>query len=312
MKAVLFTKTLRYLTNPGLVPSKFLLLFLESGISHIIPDKLFLALKFRVLMKKKLNLKDPQTYNEKLQWLKLYDRRPVYTVMSDKYEVRKYIAQSIGEKYLIPLLGVWDNVDEIDFDTLPEQFVLKCTHDSGSIVICHDKMSFDIHKTKTMLKKRLRRNYYYHGREWCYKNITPRIIAEKYMADESKTYLKDYKIFCFGGQPNLIEVDIDRFACHKRNFYSPGWEYQPLENDCPTDPCIVLNKPIKLELMLSLSKYLSSGFPQLRIDWYSIDDAIYFGEFTLYDGNGFNSYKPLEWDMKLGGMVYLPPCTRLA
>jgi hypothetical protein len=255
---------------------------------------------------KRLNLKKPQTFNEKLQWLKLYDRNPLYTQMSDKYSVREYIANTIGEKYLIPLLGVWDSPDKIEFESLPRQFVLKCTHDSGSILICHDKSNFDVMAMKKKIEKRLRYDYYYHGREWCYKKIMPRIIAEKYMADESGTMLKDYKVFCFNGEPKLVEVDIGRFSNHIRNFYSPEWNYQFLENDCPTDPNITIEKPVKLDEMLFLSSKLSIGIPQVRIDWYSIQQNIYFGEFTFYDGNGFNNYNPPEWNKLLGDWVQLP------
>jgi hypothetical protein len=258
------------------------------------------------MMGKRLDLKRPKTFNEKLQWLKLYDRNPMYIQMSDKYKVREYIAATIGKEYLIPLLGVWDSAGKIDFDSLPRQFVLKCTHDSGSIIICHDKNNFDTDLAKKKLKKRLNYNYYYHGREWCYKNITPGIIAEKYMTDESGTMLKDYKVFCFNGESKLIEVDIDRFSNHIRNFYSPEWNYQLLENDCPTDSKILIERPNQLKRMILLSNDLSKGIPQVRIDWYSVGQNIYFGEFTFYDGNGFNNYNPPEWDELFGNWIILP------
>jgi hypothetical protein len=168
----------------------------SKPVSLCLSDERALCILFRLKMGKKLKLNPPVTYNEKLQWLKLYDRNPLYTKLCDKFEVRKYISETIGDNYLIPLLGVWDNFDEINFETLPNQFVLKCTHDSGGIVICKDKKRLDYEKAKKKINKSLKRNYYYSGREWPYKNIKPRIICEKYMVDESGVELKDYKLSC--------------------------------------------------------------------------------------------------------------------
>jgi hypothetical protein len=254
----------------------------------------------------RLDLKSPETFNEKLQWIKLYDRKPEYTQMADKYEVRKIISQKIGGEYLIPLLGVWDKFDDIDFDKLPNQFVLKCNHDSGSLVICKDKASLNIKQAKKIIEKCLKQNYYYYGRQWVYKDITPRIIAEKYMTDESGSELKDYKVFCFNGEPKIIQVDFNRFTDHKRNFYSIDWEYQSFAVLFPTDEHIFIQKPKDLGLLLNLSRKLSDGIAQLRCDFYIINEKIYFGELTFYHGDGYEKFTPPEWDRKLGDWIALP------
>jgi hypothetical protein len=226
--------------------------------------------------------------------------------MADKYEVRKYIAEKIGEEYLIPLLGVWNTFEDIDFNSLPDQFVLKCTHDSGGVVICKDKNAFDLKAARKKIVIHLKRNFYWYGREWAYKNIKPRIIAEKFMVDESGTELKDYKILCFNGEPRLIQVDFDRFVKHKRNLYSTEWQYQLVELGYPTYPQIRIKKPESLELMLQLAKKLSFGIPHLRVDLYSIKQKIYFGELTFYHGSGFEKFTPSEWDKTLGDWLELP------
>jgi hypothetical protein len=281
--------------------------FLTSPFSGILTDRCFISLQFRHLLGKKPNLKNPETFNEKIQWLKLYDRRPGYIMMSDKFEVRKYIKEKIGDKYLIPFLGLWENFNDINFNKLPNQFVLKCTHDSGSIFICPDKNTLDIDDVRKKIEERFNYNYFLHGREWCYKDIKPRIIAEKYMVDESGTGLKDYKFFCFNGEPKIIEVDIDRFINHKRNFYSLQWEYQPVqEGKQRTDPNLVIDKPPVLDEMIDIVRKLAAGIPHIRVDLYVIGRKIYFGELTFYDGNGYNEYNPPEWDSILGSWLRLP------
>ncbi|MDR0304647.1 MAG: hypothetical protein LBH98_07790 [Chitinispirillales bacterium] len=274
----------------------------------VFPDDIYLILKYYSKTGRKLNLKNPVLFDEKLQWLKLYDRQLEYTNLADKYEVRKFVAQTIGEEYLIPNYGVWDNFDEIPFDTLPDKFVLKCTHDSGSVVICKNKSSFDMYKTGSYFKKRLSQNFYWHRREWVYKNIKPRIIAEKLMVDESQTELKDYKIYCFDGEPKIIEVIFNRFTQNpKENFYSPQWEYQPLATgDYETDPNTVIQKPKRLEQMLDLARKLSAGKIHLRVDFYVINDKIYFGELTFYNAAGNTGFNPPQWDKIFGDWMVLP------
>ena len=276
------------------------------GFFNWMPDSLYLKMIFRAKLSYSLNLKNPKTFNEKVQWLKINDCKPIYTQLADKYEVRKFVAEKIGEEYLIPLLGVWDSADEIDFSTLPSQFVLKCNHDSGGIVICTDKATFDIKTARNKLNKHLKRNFYYVCREQQYKNIKPRIICEKYMVDESGTELKDYKIFCFNGKPKVIQVNYDRFINGKKNLYDIEWNYIPVAMTYPTDPNVIINKPSKLEEMLHLAKILSKDYSFVRVDFYSIDDKIYFGELTFTPAAGFGKFEPEEFDFEMGSWLELP------
>ena len=273
-------------------------------------DRSYLEYLYYHRFKKRISLsyenKDLYLFTEKIQWLKLYDRQPEYTNMADKYNVRKYVAETIGEEYLIPCYGVWDKFEDIPFDALPNQFVLKCTHDCGSVFFCRDKKTFDIKKAKVHFKKRLSRNFYWRSRQWVYKNIKPRIIAEKYLVDESGTELKDYKIFCFNGKPKYLEVHFDRFISHKRNLYTLQWEYLPVSLSYPTVPDIVISKPKPLELMLELAGKLSAGKIHVRVDMYVTNETIYFGEFTFYSFAGFERFEPPEWDRKFGDLINLP------
>ena len=275
-------------------------------VFRILPDRLFLKIEFKLRTGSKLNIDNPKSFNEKLQWLKLYDRRPEYTMMVDKYEVRKYVAEKIGEEYLIPLLGVYDSFDEIDFSKLPDRFVLKCTHDSGSNVICRDKSKLDIGTTRAKLNKHLSRNYFWQGREWPYKNVKPRIVCEKYMVDESGIELKDYKIFCFDGEPKLIQVDFDRFRDHKRNIYDLDWNLVDLTIKYPRDPNKTIARPDKLDEMLDVARKLSAGIPHVRVDLYSIGDKIYFGELTFTHGAGYEPFYPESYNELFGSWLKLP------
>ena len=225
--------------------------------------------------------------------------------MVDKYEAKKYVANIIGEEHIIPILGVWNKFEEIEFDKLPNQFVLKCTHDSGGICIVKDKETINLKQIKDKIKKSLKRNYYYSGREWPYKNVKPRIIAEKYMEDESNYELKDYKIFCFNGYPRLIMVDSDRFTNHKRNVYDTNWEKVDISINFPNSDK-VFNKPNHLNEMLELSEKLSKNIPFLRTDFYIINDKIYFGELTFFPGSGFQKINPEFFFFFLGKWIELP------
>jgi hypothetical protein len=277
------------------------------GAFNRVGDREYLERKFKAVMKKELDLENPQTFNEKLQWLKLYDRRPEYTIMVDKYRVRDYIAEKLGEEYLIPLLGVWDDPDDIDFDALPNQFVLKCNHNSGTgMCICKDKSKLDIKKVKKELKKGLKENYFLTGREWPYKDVPRKIICEKYMTDESGTELKDYKIHNFNGQPKFIEVDYNRFVEHKRNLYSTDWKYINATMQYPSDKSKQINKPECLDEMLSLASKLSQGIKYVRTDFYCINNKIYFGELTFYHGSGLDEFKPEEFGLEVGNWLKLP------
>jgi len=254
---------------------------------------------------KRLNIDNPSTYNEKVQWLKLYDRNPFYGTISDKYAVRKYITETIGEEYLIPLLGVWDNVDDIVFDDLPDSFVLKCTHGSGSNIICDNKNDLDYEEAKKKLKKWIKKNWYWFGREWPYKSIKPKIIAEKYMADESGVELKDYKLYCFNGEPKLIQVSFDRFVGHKLNFYDTDWNNLPILFIFPSDPNAPIKKPARLDEMLEISRKFSKGLPHIRVDFYSIENELYLGELTLYPASGYGDFTPDKWDAEIGSWIDL-------
>jgi len=244
-----------------------------------IPDFFYLKIYYRIRIGKRLNLRNPVLYNEKIQWLKLYDINPDYPNLVDKYEVRKYITKNIGEEYLIPLYGVWNTFDEIPFDMLPDQFVLKCTHDCGSIIICKDKSKLDIKNVRKHFIKCLSRNYYYRTREWPYKNIKPRIIAEKFMEAESIETLTDYRFFCFNGKPKAIFCDSNILEKKKniRNIYNVEWNYIPLSVRYPTDPNRMVKKPEKIKEMLNLIKILSKDIPHIRVDFYTINNKIYFG-----------------------------------
>lgn len=287
-------------------PEKMIAPLGQRGFFDWMSDEAFLKLRFRAAMGYKLDLKNPRTYNEKLQWLKLYDRNPLYPQIVDKYRVKEYVASKIGEQYIIPTLGVYDSYEEIDFDNLPRQFVLKCTHDSGSIYICRDKSHLDKERAERVLKRGLKKDPTRFAREWPYSQVPRRIIAEQYMEDESHQELKDYKIFTFSGKAALIEVDYGRFTYHKRNLYSLDWEYIPASITYPTDPEHVIPRPEKLELMIELAETLAQKLPHVRVDFYSIGSRIYFGEMTLYHGGGFEKFEPEDWQFKLGDLLVLP------
>lgn len=277
------------------------------GLLKWIPDDLYLKLVFRARLGQKLNLDDPQSFSEKLQWLKLHDRNPVYTEYVDKYEVRKHIANTIGEQYLIPLVGgPWDSFDEIDFDKLPNQFVLKCTHDSGGLVICKDKSALDLAAAKAKIQRCLENNYYYNSREWPYKNVKPRIIAEAYMEDDRTGDLQDYKLMCFGGEVKCSFVCSDRFSPEGLHvtFFDRDWNVMPFERKYPARK-EGLPKPLNYELMVSLAQSLSKDIPFVRVDFYEINGRVYFGELTLFPGSGMEDFRPVEWDYKLGEWIDL-------
>lgn len=271
-------------------------------------DELYIKLCYTARVGRKLNLNSPQTFNEKLQWLKLYDRNPEYTKMVDKHEAKKYVANIIGEEYIIPTLGVWEKFEDIDFNKLPNQFVLKCTHDSGGLVICKDKTKLNIEEAKKKISKSLKRNYYYYGREWPYKNVKPRIIAEEYMATAKQKELIDYKFFCFNGEPKFLYVSegLSNHATAKISFTNMNYEktdfyrrdYKPFE--------LLPQKPMNFDKMKELAEKLSKNIPFLRVDFYEIEGKIYFGELTFFPCSGYIPFEPEEWDQKLGDMLELP------
>lgn len=291
-------------------PKKVLLFVLgKEAFARLFSDKLYLKIKYRLIAGKKLNLKTPQTFNEKLQWLKLYDRKPEYTKMVDKYEVREYIADTIGEEYLIPLIGVWDSPDDINFDSLPNRFAMKCNHNSGlGTVICKEKTKLDIEKTKKGLKKGIKQKYFYHGREWPYKNVKPKIIAEKFIEEDyvqTSESLVVYKVFCFNSEPKIIQViQNDKRPNESIDYFDENWNLLELKQNFPNSEHHI-EKNEYLQEILELSHKLSEGKPFLRVDWYITKKGPLFSEFTFYSDCGFAVFTPEEWDNKLGDLIKL-------
>ena len=283
----------------------------QLGFYRWMSDEKFLKYAYRVHLGKKLDLEHPVTFNEKMQWLKLYDRRPEYTTMVDKYAVKQYVAEKIGEEYIIPTLGVWDTFDDIDFDTLPEQFVLKCTHDSGGLVICTDKSKLDKDNIRGLLGKYLKRDYYSIHREWPYKNVKPRIIAEAYMEDSATSELRDYKFFCFNGEPKVLYVITERKTSghnFKLDYFDMDFQHLDFKNGYENSE-YPIDKPLGFEKMKELAVVLSNGIPYVRVDFYEVDGKIYFGELTFFPTSGYGPFDPEEWDYKFGEWITLPQKT---
>ena len=297
--------SLRLIKNPYLIYP-----YLGNlGFLNWLPDAAYLKGCFRATMGYKLDLENPKTFNEKLQWLKLYDRNPAYTQMVDKYAVREYIKNTIGEEYLIPLLGVWDSFDEIDFDKLPNQFVLKTNHDSGTVVICKDKKTFDVDAARKRINKRINYNYYNLWREWPYKNVKPKIIAERFMSSPGADDLTDYKFMCFNGEVKCEFTCTNRRSTEGLNvtFFDTDWNVLPFERHYPADK-YEIEKPAMFSEMLYLSEVIAKDLKCsfVRMDFYEIEGQIYFGEFTLYPGSGMEEFSPVDWDYRLGSWLTLP------
>ena len=267
-----------------------------------VPNVPYLKLVYRIKTGRKLNLKNPKGFNEKLNWLKLHDIHPEYTQLVDKYSVRSYISQRIGEQYLFPLLGKWDSFDSIDFSALPDRFVLKCNHDSGSVKIIKDKDKMDRSELKTFFDERLRMNSYYFGREYPYKDVKPCIIAEKYMEATNDQGINDYKFFCFNGKPEIMFVATDRATDVKFDFFDMDFTHLDIYNIHPNAGCVI-EKPKAFEEMKEIASELSKGMKFVRIDLYEIDGRVYFGEFTFFHGGGFYLFSPEEWERKLGDYI---------
>ena len=288
-------------------PKLILLFFLNSRIFRLLPDDLYLKIKYRLTMGRKLDLNNPETFNQKLQWLKLYDRKPEYTQMVDKYEVRKYIKEIIGEEYLIPLLGVYDSFEEIDFDNLPDEFVLKPNHTSGNVFICKDKSKIDYKKLKKEVNRWLKREYYWLHREWPYRNVKPRIICEELIKTENGGFPYDYKFHCFNGEPDNVMVCIERESGNpKFYFFDNEWNllrYNLAGINAPQG--FTLPKPKKMDEMFMLAKKLSSGFPFIRVDFFCENEKIYFGELTFFPDSGFDVNLLKETDILFGEKLEL-------
>ena len=294
---------------PGKIPMN--ILYRLPFIANRMSDEKYLKFIFRFAMGKKLNLENPRSFSEKQQWLKIYDRRPEYTTMVDKYEAKLYVAEKIGGEYIVPTLGVWDKFDDIDFDSLPERFVLKCTHDSGGLVICRDKSKLDIQSARKKIEHSLKTEFFYVGREWPYKNVKPRIIAEKYLEDADNADMIDYKFYCFNGVPKFLYVSqgLENHATAHISYVTMDWEIAPFRrtdyaNFEQLPPC-----PRCFEKMKEFAGILSKDIPFSRIDFYDINGKLYFGEITFFPGSGLSPFEPKEWDEKIGGWIKLPEKT---
>ncbi len=255
-----------------------------------------------------LNLDNPRTYSEKLQWLKLYWHLPILTTLVDKYAVKELVRERIGDKYIIPTLAVWDSVTEIQWEELPNQFVLKCTHDSGGLVICKDKSRFDRRQAIKVLNKSLSNNYYYFGYEWPYKNVQPRIIAEPYLEDSATKELRDYKFFCFNGKVKALFIATDRNVTGvdvKFDFFDEYFNHLPFKQG-HENAAAMPQKPVCFEEMKQLACRLSEGFPHVRVDLYEVDGRVYFGEMTFFHHGGWTKFDPEDWDSIFGDWLSLP------
>lgn len=271
-----------------------------------LPDKYYLKKKYKLMMHRELNLKNPLTFTEKLNWIKLYDRRPEYTMMVDKYAVRQYVKEKIGEEYLVPLIGVWEKVEDIDFDSLPNQFVLKCTHDCGAY-ICRDKSQIDTEEIKQWLKYHLGGNYYKWQREWPYRNVKRKVICERYMQDNNNASLLDYKFFCYNGTPRFLYITQHINGKEYINFFNEN--FQPIDVKREDLECLSIDyikKPNTFEAMKDIAHSLSEGLYWVRVDLYDINGEIYCGELTFFPTGGFIPFESEEWDYKFGELLRLP------
>ena len=292
----------KYLRSPGLLIPYLGL----KGCFTWLPDEAYLRLAYRAVFGKKLDLENPRSFNEKLQWLKLYDRNPDYTRMVDKYAAKAYIAERVGWEYVVPALGVWDHFDEIDFDSLPNQFVLKCTHDSGGLVVVQDKAQMDRQAAWKKIEKSLKRNYYAIHREYPYKNIAPRILAEPYLQEQGMEELKDYKFFCFQGEPKVMFIAVERSKIPEIDFFDMDFSHLPFWEEGERNAQIPPEKPEYFDRMKELSTVLSQDTPFLRVDFYEVNGRLYVGELTFYHGGGFSPILPRQWDDILGDWICLP------
>jgi hypothetical protein len=287
-------------------PRRLVMYLLGSRVFRGLPDPLFLSMKYRLVVGKALSLHEPTSFNEKLQWLKIHDRRPEYTNMVDKYEARKYIVDRVGSQYLVPLLGVYDTFEEIDFAGLPNQYVLKPTHTSGDVFVCRDSSQVDYAALRREVGIWMRREYYWLHREWPYKDIRPRLICEQLLED-GDSELKDYKLMCFNGKVKCL------FVCSGRNssrglhvdFFDMEWEPMPFERHYPRSG-LAIPRPATFDDMVRIAETLSKGIHFLRVDFYEVNRRAYVGELTFYPGAGFERFTPEYYDYLLGSWLELP------
>lgn len=282
----------------------------SKGVFDKMPDIDYIELLFRKQMGYSLHLEDPRTYNEKLQWLKLYDKRPEYTEMVDKYAAKSFFTRIIGAQYVIPTIGVWEKFDDIDFNLLPEQFVLKTTHDSGGVVVCKNKSEFNINEAKKKINYCLGKNFFLRGREWPYKNVKPRIIAEEYLSAFDNLGLIEYKFFCFDGEPKLILVckGTAHGGGRTNDFFDIEFNHLPLRVTYPNSD-EEIKKPRQIDELLNIARKLSVGIPQVRVDTYVAEGKVYIGEMTFFHDGGMCKFKPDTYDLEFGKLITLPKKT---
>lgn len=299
----MFQKVLKGVKNPSLIVLRIWI----SNARLIKSDKLYLNVLYFLRTGKKMSFDNPKSFSQKMQWLKINkNNTPICTKMVDKYEVRELIKEKIGEEYLIPLYGVWNDFDEIDFKKLPSQFVLKTTHDSGTVIICEDKSKLDIHLVKKKINKSLNNNnFFWKGREYTYKNVKPRIIAEKLMVNNDGSNIMDFKFFNFHGKAKFILVDTDKLQDHKHSFHDLNMKLLPFYCGKNKQNNVIVDKPEKLDEMVRISEILSKDFSFLRVDLYNINNQIYFGELTFHHNGGTVLFSPYEWDLKIGDLIKL-------
>ena len=297
-------KLVKLIKNPSIIITRMNM----KGLFNWMSDKAHISFLYLCYMHRKLDLKNPKSFNEKVQWLKLNCKNDELMNMVDKYNVREYISRQLGEEYLVPILGVWKSPNEIEFDKLPDKFVLKCTHDSGGVVICQDKKNFDTDKAKKKLTKALKRNYFYNTREYPYKNIQPRIIAEKFMDDGEGNVPNDYKILCFNGIPQNIMICTGRKNGHADYyFFDFEWNFLPYNKVDKLLPSnFSMPKPINLDKMYEFAKKLSKEYILSRIDFYEIQGHLYFGEITFFPASGYDRDITRETDLFFGKKIKLP------
>lgn len=287
-------------------PGKLILPMGQNGFLNFIPDSIYLRCVFKAETGYRLDLNHPKTYNEKLQWIKLFDRRPEFVIYADKYRVREYISKTLGDQYLIPLIGMYKKAEEIPWKDLPNRFVLKCNHASQTNIICKNKVELDISSAEKKLNAWLRKNAYWEAREWCYKDIEPCIICEEFIETQDGNTPDDYKFMCFNGVPKLIQVHHDRFGDHTLDYYTPEWKKADLQRIDANISAREIEKPKKLDDMLSIAGRLSKDMYYARIDLYYVNGKIYFGEITLYPTGGFSTFTRYEDDLLLGSYIKLP------
>ena len=276
-----------------------------KNLGFMIPDKPYIQLRFRFNLGYWPNLKNPKTFNEKLNWLKLYNRKRMYTNMVDKKAVKVIIANLIGEEYIIPTIGMWDSPNDINWDALPNQFVLKTTHGGGGcgVVVCSNKDIFDKSKAISKLIDSMKSDIYSELREWPYKNVEKKIIAEAFLDTKGKE-LNDYKFFCFNGKVHCFKVDFGRFVEHHANYYATDGSLLPFgEKVCTPDPLYEVSMPENLQEMIAIAEKISNGHPFLRVDLYNLDGKIYFGETTFFPAGGIGQFTDKAWDLKLGELI---------